>query len=93
MPAGLQYESCSERVGEVLGRDVMKTVAPLIPDLLAAYPLLLFQGGRALGSVLLAAGSLTPIQACRRGVGSLWATFSLAGQLCQGGRAEPPQTA
>lgn len=44
MPPFLRFESCSERVGKVLGTDVMKSVADLVPDLLAALPMLLFQG-------------------------------------------------
>lgn len=38
------FVSCSEKVGAVLGPDVMKSVKPLIPDLLAALPVLLYQG-------------------------------------------------
>ena len=38
------FVSCSAEVGSVLGPDVMKTVKPLIPDLLAALPVLLYQG-------------------------------------------------
>ncbi|EFN52575.1 hypothetical protein CHLNCDRAFT_138581 [Chlorella variabilis] len=41
---GLRFESCSDEVGEALGPDVMKTVKHLVPDLLAAYPMLLYQG-------------------------------------------------
>ncbi|GAB4820079.1 hypothetical protein N2152v2_007125 [Parachlorella kessleri] len=44
VPTDLQYESCSERVGEALGRDVMKSVKYLIPDLLDALPIFLVQG-------------------------------------------------
>lgn len=44
VPPFLRFESCSERVGKVLGADVMKSVADLVPDLLAALPMLLFQG-------------------------------------------------
>ena len=38
------FVSCSEKVGAVLDPDVMKSVKPLIPDLLAALPVLLYQG-------------------------------------------------
>jgi hypothetical protein len=41
---GLRFESCSSEVGDALGADVMKSVRYLLPDLLAAYPLLLYQG-------------------------------------------------
>ncbi|KAL4855518.1 Serine carboxypeptidase-like 50 [Chlorella vulgaris] len=43
---GLRFESCSSEVGDALGADVMKSVRYLLPDLLAAYPLLLYQGMR-----------------------------------------------
>lgn len=39
------FESCSAAVGDALGPDVMRSVARLVPDLLAArLPLLLYQG-------------------------------------------------
>ncbi|KAL3157467.1 hypothetical protein ABBQ32_011934 [Trebouxia sp. C0010 RCD-2024] len=41
---GTKFEGCSERVAEALGPDVMKSVKDLIPDLLAALPVLLYQG-------------------------------------------------
>ena len=41
---GTNFKGCSERVAEALGPDVMKSVKPLIPDLLAALPVLLYQG-------------------------------------------------
>lgn len=41
---GLEFQSCSDAVGEALGGDVMRSVKALLPDLLAAYPLLLYQG-------------------------------------------------
>lgn len=44
MPKDIVYESCSNKVGEALGPDVMKSVKHLIPDILAALPLLLYQG-------------------------------------------------
>jgi hypothetical protein len=44
---GLEFQSCSDAVGEALGADVMRSVKALLPDLLAAYPLLLYQGGCA----------------------------------------------
>jgi vitellogenic carboxypeptidase-like protein len=40
----LEFQSCSDAVGEALGADVMRSVKALLPDLLAAYPLLLYQG-------------------------------------------------
>lgn len=77
VPEGLHYESCSERVGTVLGRDVMKSVEQLIPDLLGAYPLLLFQGHRdiqdgptsteAWCAACLRAGRLAGVMTCRGG--------------------------
>lgn len=45
MRRGSRYEACSAVVGEALGPDVMKSVKRLLPDLLEAYPLLLYQGG------------------------------------------------
>jgi hypothetical protein len=44
VPKDIVYESCSNKVGEALGPDVMKSVKHLIPDILAALPLLLYQG-------------------------------------------------
>ena len=38
------FVGCSDKVASVLGPDVMKSVKPLIPDLLAALPVLLYQG-------------------------------------------------
>lgn len=38
------FESCSDEVGVALGPDVMKSVKPLIPDILQSVPLLLYQG-------------------------------------------------
>lgn len=38
------FVGCSDKVAAVLGPDVMKSVKPLIPDLLAALPVLLYQG-------------------------------------------------
>lgn len=44
VPKHIVYESCSEKVGNALGPDVMKSVKHLIPDILAALPMLLYQG-------------------------------------------------
>lgn len=44
VPEDLVFESCSEKVGEALGPDVMKSVKPLVPDILRSIPLLLYQG-------------------------------------------------
>lgn len=44
VPEDMVFESCSEEVGEALGPDVMKSVKPLIPDILRSMPLLLYQG-------------------------------------------------
>lgn len=44
VPAHVVFESCSDRVGEALGPDVMQSVAYLMPDILAALPVLLYQG-------------------------------------------------
>ena len=38
------FVGCSEEVASALAPDVMKTVKPLIPDLLAHLPVLLYQG-------------------------------------------------
>lgn len=46
MGGAARYESCSAEVAQALGADVMQSVAHLVPDLLEAYPLLLYQGGR-----------------------------------------------
>eukprot|EP00884_Botryococcus_braunii_P019093 jgi/Botrbrau1/5868/Bobra.0366s0047.1 len=40
----ITFVACSSDVERVLGPDVMKTVAPLIPEILEHVPLLLFQG-------------------------------------------------
>lgn len=47
-PVGTRYEACSAAVGSALGPDVMQSVKRLVPDLLEAYPVLLYQGGRCL---------------------------------------------
>ncbi len=44
VPQHIHFESCSEKVGNALGPDVMKSVKPLIPDILSSVPLLLYQG-------------------------------------------------
>ena len=44
VPEDLVFESCSEKVGEALGPDVMKSVKPLVPDILSSIPVLLYQG-------------------------------------------------
>ena len=44
MPQHVKFESCSETVGNALGPDVMKSVKPLIPDILQSVPVLLYQG-------------------------------------------------
>ena len=44
MKPGSKFVGCSDKVAAALGPDVMKTVKPLIPDLLAALPVLLYQG-------------------------------------------------
>lgn len=51
-PVGTCYEACSAAVGAALGPDVMQSVKWLMPDLLEAYPVLLYQGGRCLHLVL-----------------------------------------
>lgn len=43
-PLGSRYEACSSAVGAALGPDVMQSVKRLVPDLLEAYPVLLYQG-------------------------------------------------
>lgn len=47
---GITFESCSPHVGDVLGPDVMRSVEHLVPELLGAYPLLLYQGGARHGA-------------------------------------------
>ena len=44
VPEDIHFESCSEKVGNALGPDVMKSAKPLIPDILSSVPLLLYQG-------------------------------------------------
>lgn len=44
MNPAVHYVACSEAVADALGPDVMRSVRHLVPDLLAAYPLLLYQG-------------------------------------------------
>ena len=44
VPEDIHFESCSEKVGNALGPDVMKSVKPLISDILSSVPLLLYQG-------------------------------------------------
>ncbi|CAK0783932.1 hypothetical protein CVIRNUC_007135 [Coccomyxa viridis] len=44
VPQHVKFESCSETVGNALGPDVMKSVKPLIPDILQSVPVLLYQG-------------------------------------------------
>lgn len=39
-----KFEGCSSKVAAALGPDVMKSVKHLIPDLLSALPVLLYQG-------------------------------------------------
>ena len=39
-----KFEGCSSKVAAALGPDVMKSVKYLIPDLLSALPVLLYQG-------------------------------------------------
>ena len=41
---GQRYASCSDAVAAALSGDVMRSVKGLLPDLLAAFPLLLYQG-------------------------------------------------
>jgi vitellogenic carboxypeptidase-like protein len=42
--ASITFEGCSEKVGQAMGPDVMKSVKYLMPDLLRAMPVLLYQG-------------------------------------------------
>ena len=44
MQADINFTSCSDVVDRILQPDVMKDVANLVPDLLAALPVLLYQG-------------------------------------------------
>ncbi|CAL8469775.1 g9317 [Coccomyxa elongata] len=44
VPKHVVYKSCSDKVGDALGPDVMKSVKHLIPDILVALPMLLYQG-------------------------------------------------
>ena len=48
----IRFVSCSDVVGKALGPDVMRSVKYVIPDLLAAMPLLLYQGGSHAYAVL-----------------------------------------
>eukprot|EP00775_Hariotina_reticulata_P013690 gene13690-13812_t len=43
-PENLVYEACSKVVDGIMGHDVMKSVANLVPDLLARSHVLLYQG-------------------------------------------------
>jgi vitellogenic carboxypeptidase-like protein len=43
-PAGLTYEACSKEVDAIMGHDVMKSVANLVPDLLERSHVMLYQG-------------------------------------------------
>ena len=74
-----KFVGCSDKVASALAPDVMKTVKPLIPDLLSALPVLLYQGTPELNST----SALTPaITRCKRDTGpwqlqdSLLAVFS-----------------
>lgn len=44
MPKGKEWIRKSEAVKAALLDDIMRSVAPLFPDLLAALPVLLYQG-------------------------------------------------
>ena len=44
MPVGKVWIRKSEAVKAALLEDIMRSVAPLVPDLLAALPVLLYQG-------------------------------------------------
>ena len=44
MPASKEWIRKSEAVKAALLEDIMRSVAPLFPDLLAALPVLLYQG-------------------------------------------------
>lgn len=39
-----KFEGCSSKVAAALGPDIMRSVKHLIPDLLSALPVLLYQG-------------------------------------------------
>ncbi len=43
LPSQVNYESCSEAVGEAMAADNMKSVQPLVADILHHLPLLLYQ--------------------------------------------------
>lgn len=43
-PADLTYAACSKEVDAIMGHDVMKSVAHLVPDLLDRSHVLLYQG-------------------------------------------------
>jgi vitellogenic carboxypeptidase-like protein len=43
-PQDLTYAACSKEVDAIMGHDVMKSVANLVPDLLARSHVLLYQG-------------------------------------------------
>jgi vitellogenic carboxypeptidase-like protein len=43
-PAELTYEACSKEVDAIMGHDVMKSVANLLPDLLERNHVMLYQG-------------------------------------------------
>lgn len=43
-PRHIVYESCSKEVDRIMGHDVMKSVANLVPDLIAFSHVMLYQG-------------------------------------------------
>eukprot|EP00878_Enallax_costatus_P025460 GHUV01027238.1.p1 GENE.GHUV01027238.1~~GHUV01027238.1.p1 ORF type:complete len:479 (+),score=118.13 GHUV01027238.1:82-1518(+) len=43
-PRDIVYESCSKTVDKIMGHDVMKSVAHLVPDLIALSHVMLYQG-------------------------------------------------
>lgn len=43
-PRNIVYESCSKEVDRIIGHDVMKSVAHLVPDIIARSHVLLYQG-------------------------------------------------
>lgn len=43
-PAHLTYAACSKEVDGIMGHDVMKSTAHLVPDLLTRSHVLLYQG-------------------------------------------------
>lgn len=45
VPQEVEFVSCSNKVGEAMGPDVMRSVLHLLPDVVEAMPLLLYQGG------------------------------------------------